>query len=63
MRSHRYENEFLFSCNETHYHKKGLELSLVLKVGVFGTQKLPFSLSFHYVKLYPSLTPTWLKYE
>ena len=28
-------------ANKTHIHKKGCALGLILKVGVFGTRKLP----------------------
>ena len=31
----------LFSCNKTHFDKKGVALSLLLNVRVFGTQKWP----------------------
>ena len=30
-----------FYANKTHFHKKGIALSLVLKVRVFGTRKWP----------------------
>ena len=33
---------FLFSCNKTHFDKKGFALGLVLKVRAFGTPKWTF---------------------
>ena len=32
-----------FHANETHFHRKGYELSLVLKSGFSGTQKWPIA--------------------
>ena len=32
---------FNYDANKTHYHNKGFALSLVLKVGFFGTRKWP----------------------
>ena len=34
-----YDNDFSFSCKESHFHKKGCALALILKVRVFGTRK------------------------
>lgn len=34
-------NRFLFSCNETHFYRKGFVLGLVLKVRIFRTWKWP----------------------
>ena len=31
-------------ANTTHFHKKGCQLGLILKVGVFGTRTWPISL-------------------
>ena len=35
------EITFHSHANKTHFHKKGCELSLILKVRVFGTRKWP----------------------
>ena len=34
---------------ENHFYKKGLTLSLVLKMGVLGTREWPVSVTFSYV--------------
>ena len=36
-----YDNDFSFSCKESHFHKNGCALALILKVRVFGTRKWP----------------------
>ena len=36
-----YDNDFSFSCKESHFHKKGCALALILKVRVFATHKWP----------------------
>ena len=38
-----FDMEMIFHsrANKTHFHKKGCALGLILKVGVFGTQKWP----------------------
>ena len=39
-----YENDFYSHEKKTHFHDRGFTLSLVLKVRVFGTGKLPIAL-------------------
>ena len=42
-------NHFFYShANETHFHKKGLAQSLILKVRVLGTRNGPFIALIHY---------------
>ena len=63
MQSHWYENDvFVFTANETDYHKKGFALSLFLKGRVFRTQKWPVALKVVYSLVLHVMLPTFSFY-
>ena len=63
MQSHWYENDlFVFTANETDYHKKGVALSLVLIGRVFRTQKWPIALKVVYSLVLHVILPTFSFY-
>jgi len=48
-----FDMEIIFHshANKTHFHKKGCAPSLILKVRVFGTRKLPIVVPFNKLRL------------
>ena len=50
-------NDFLFSCKENHFHKKGCALGLILKMTVFGTRKWPIARYYIHLARSKSETP------